>query len=165
MPLALAAPPAAETAANPSDRRPSRRAGSVRSFSFAFPGSAADAFPAGVKRRTKPSSASTRRTLIRLARATTKSTTPAMPAITCPTSANPHQNHATKWTYQKHLRASCTERLSFWIFVIWPNAQPTLCILSVLPLGNWRSGLIERVEEIPPKLEVPAFAEMELLRE
>jgi len=30
---------------------------------------------------------------------------------------------------------------------------------------NWRSGLIERVEEIPPKLEVPAFAEMELLRE
>ena len=35
----------------------------------------------------------------------------------------------------------------------------------MLPLGNWRSGLIERVEEIPPKLEVPAFAEMELLRE
>src|SRR5947208_2983622 len=82
-----------------------------------------------------------------------------------PTSAIPHQNHATKWTCQKHLRASCTERLSFWIFVIWPNAQPTLCILSVLPLGNWRSGLIERVEEIPPKLAVPAFAEMELLRE
>ena len=53
-----------------------------------------------------------------------------------PTSANPHQNHATKWTYQKHLRASCTERLSFWIFVIWPKAQPTWCILSVFPLGN-----------------------------